>query len=173
MIEPVTPDQQRQIIRTARHYIDRAADHFGVDLPTIPMHFDIRGRAAGMYCVRRRERFIRFNPYLFAKYFEPSLHDTVPHEVAHYVTDVLHGLKNIRPHGDEWRSVMRVFGAEPKAVGDFDLDGVPVRRQRRFSYVCGCRGHALSACRHYRIQRGQARYFCRDCGDQLHRPLGL
>lgn len=173
MIEPVSLDQQRQIVTIAREYMGKAAAHFGVELEPIPMYFDISGRAAGMYCVRRRERFIRFNPYLFAKYFEPSLHDTVPHEVAHYVTDVLYGLNNIRPHGREWRSVMHIFGAEPKTVGDFDLDGVPVRRQRRFPYVCGCRRHALSASRHFRVQRGKARYFCRDCGDQLQRPLGI
>jgi SprT protein len=173
MIEPVTQEQQHHIVQITRQYMHRAADHYGVDLEPIPVRFDIRGRAAGMYCVKRRERFIRFNPFLFAKYYEPNLHDTVPHEVAHYVTDMLFGLRNIRPHGDEWRSVMHLFGAEPKAVGDFDLEGIPVRRQRRFPYVCGCRRHALSASRHYRILRGQATYHCRCCGEQLRRPLGI
>lgn len=173
MIEPIDRDQQQHILEAAHQYIDRASAHYGVSLASIPVHFDIRGRAAGMYCARRHERYIRFNPYLIAKYFEPSLNDTVPHEVAHYVTDVLYGLRNIRPHGREWRSVMQFFGAEPRVVGDFDLTGVPVRRQRRFPYVCGCRRHALSACRHYRVQRGRARYYCRECGDPLNRPLGI
>ena len=120
-----------------------------------------------MYRVRGRRRSIRYNPYLFAKYFADSLSATVPHEVAHYVTDVLYGMRNVQPHGLEWRAVMCSLGAEPRASGRYDLAGVPVRRQRRYTYHCGCTTHLLSACRHNRLHSGRARYLCRLCGTQI------
>ncbi len=55
----------------------------------VPVRFELQGRAAGMYRVHKGERVIRYNPYIFSKYFDDSLANTVPHEVAHYITDVL------------------------------------------------------------------------------------
>jgi len=137
------------------------------DFSPIPVTFDLTGRSAGMYRVQRGRRSIRYNPYLFAKYFEENVAVTVPHEVAHYVTDVLYGLHRVRPHGLEWQSVMRYLGVEPRATGDYDLSGIPVRRQRRFDYACGCATHRLSARRHNKVHRGEALYRCRRCGGPL------
>jgi SprT protein len=133
----------------------------------IPVFFDLRGRAAGMYRVARREAIIRYNPYIFARYFEHGLQATVPHEVAHYITDRLYGLAHVRPHGKEWRGVMQALGAEPRATARFDLHGIPLRRQRRFAYRCDCSTHQLSTCRHKRIATGAMRYHCRSCGGEL------
>jgi SprT protein len=140
---------------------------FQFSLETVAVTFDLAGSAAGMYRVCRGERVIRYNPYIFAKYFENNLAVTVPHEVAHYVTDRLYGLRNIRPHGVEWKTIMRSLGAEPRVTARYDLTGVPVRRQRRFSYRCECSTHQLSSCRHNRIQRGQSSYLCRRCGSAI------
>ena len=92
---------------------------------------------------------------------------TVPHEVAHYLVDCLHGLGRVRPHGVQWRGIMNAFGVEPRATGSFDLTGIPVRRQRRFTYRCECSTHHLATRRHNSVQRGEARYRCRDCGETL------
>ncbi|MGD8581085.1 MAG: SprT-like domain-containing protein, partial [Gammaproteobacteria bacterium] len=88
---------------------------------------------------------------------------TVPHEVAHYVVDVLYGVMNVRPHGAEWQKVMFSLGAEPSVTGNYDLSGIPVRRQRRHTYQCACTIHQISAVRHNKIRLGKARYFCRYC----------
>ncbi|VAW72147.1 hypothetical protein MNBD_GAMMA13-1699, partial [hydrothermal vent metagenome] len=96
-----------------------------------------------------------------------GLQTTVPHEVAHYIADRVWGLASIRPHGVEWRSVMHQLGAEPSASARFDLSGLPVRRQRRFTYRCDCDTHELTACRHNRVSKGRARYHCRQCGAVL------
>ncbi|MGD2055902.1 MAG: SprT-like domain-containing protein, partial [Gammaproteobacteria bacterium] len=125
--------------------------------------FDLQGRAAGMYRVREGRRWIRYNPWIFARHLEDSLGQTIPHEVAHYVTDILYGLANIRPHGVEWRAVMHALGAEPRATGRYDLEGIPVRGQRRFDYRCDCTTHRLSICRHNRVQRSERTYVCRYC----------
>ena len=165
--EVISDAQRRQVREQTLSCLRRAEALFELPHQPVPVQFDLRGRAAGMYRVTRRNAVIRYNPYIFARYFEHGLQVTVPHEVAHYVTDRVYGLSRVRPHGGEWQSVMHGLGVEPRATADFDLSGLPVRRQRRFTYRCGCRTHELSACRHNRVNAGRARYHCRQCGSAL------
>ncbi|MFQ5642788.1 MAG: SprT-like domain-containing protein [Thiogranum sp.] len=167
IIEPISERQQAQVREATLACLHRAGELFRIELQPLPVSFDLSGRAAGMYRSGRGGRAIRYNPYLFAKYFDANLGITVPHEVAHYVTDRLYGLRNIRPHGVEWQTVMQALGAEPRATARYDLEGIPVRRQRRFSYRCDCNTYQLSSARHNRIRRGQASYHCRACGTAL------
>jgi len=167
VVEPLSPEQRQRVLEATRAAIAQATILFGRKFAEIPVMFELRGQAAGMYRVRGGRRVIRYNPYIFARYFSDNLANTVPHEVAHYVTDVLYGLRRVRPHGPEWRAVMRAFGAEPSATCHYDLDGIPVRRQQRFSYRCACATHSISSVRHRRIQNGRARYSCRRCQTPL------
>lgn len=167
-IDPITPAQQRHVITATEACIHHAGDLLERPFKLIPVAFDLSGRAAGMYRVQGRQRWIRYNPYLFAKYFHENLTDTVPHEVAHYITDMLYGLRKVRAHGPEWRELAAMFGASTKATCTFDLVGVPTRVQRRFTYRCDCTTHALSTRRHNQICRRQARYYCQSCRGELH-----
>ncbi len=162
-MQPIGNRQRQQVCAATRACLARAAGICRIQLPAVEIRFDLSGRAAGMYRVHRGRRWIRYNPYIFARYFDEGLAETVPHEVAHYATDVLHGLGNIRPHGVEWQALMRALGATPRATARYDLTGIPVRRQRRFSYRCNCNTHRLSTRRHNRICRGHAAYVCRRC----------
>lgn len=166
-IEPIDAQQRTQVCQATARCLLRAGEHYRRDFAAIPVRFDLRGRAAGMYRVRNGQRCIRYNPYILARYFEAGLRQTVPHEVAHYVTDLLHGLRRVRPHGVEWQRVMQALGAEPRATGDYDLSGIPVRRQRRFPYRCNCRTHQLTTRRHNLVYRGEAAYLCRNCRTAL------
>ena len=172
IIQPLDEQGQEQVRRATEACLRQLEQRFRFTPEPIAVTFDLTGRAAGMYRVRRGERVIRYNPYVFAKYFDSNLAVTVPHEVAHYMTDCLYGLGNIRPHGEEWKAVMLSLGADPRVTACYDLSGVPVRRQRRFSYRCGCRTHQLSACRHNKIQRGQSSYLCRRCGSAIVSSVG-
>lgn len=166
-IEAIDAHQRQRVCAATRDCLQRAEGLFGLTHQPIPVLFDLRGRAVGMYRVARREAVIRYNPYFFARYFEHGIQTTVAHEVAHYITDRLYGLTQVRPHGREWRSVMHALGADAHATARFDLSGLPLRRQRRFAYRCDCRVHQLSACRHKRVVAGTARYHCRRCGGEL------
>jgi SprT protein len=104
---------------------------------------------------------------LFARYFDDNLQNTIPHEVAHYVVDVLHGMRDTRPHGKEWQKVMHVLGAVPQRTHQYDLQGIPQRRQRRFTYHCGCNVYQLTTRRHNLILNGERRYLCRSCNSEL------
>jgi SprT protein len=168
MIEPVTLSQQQHVTELTAQYIHQASERYQQSFKIIPVLFDLKGRAAGMYRIKGRERTIRYNPYLFAKYFEDNLAGTIPHEVAHYITEKLYGLGRVRPHGHEWREVMRAFGVESSgSCHDYDLENVPVRRQRRFPYQCACTVHQISTHRHNKILNGKAHYLCRQCGDAI------
>ena len=162
-IQPISEAQRRLVVRATHACLLHAEAIYRRAFGVIPVHFDLTGRAAGMYRVERGSRLIRYNPYIFAKYFDDSLAQTVPHEVAHYVTDLLHGLRNVRPHGPEWRGVAEALGAVPRATSRYDLTGIPQRRQCSFHYRCACTRHQLSARRHNKVRRGQGTYACRRC----------
>lgn len=158
--------RRAEVVAATLDWLRRARALYRHPLPDIPVHFDLFGRSAGMYRVRGRQREIRYNPLIFETWYDENIADTVPHEVAHYVVDMLHG-RRARPHGAEWRGVMADFGLVARRTGDFDLSGLPVRRERRFRYRCSCREHELSATRHHRVLRGQSRYHCRVCSGPL------
>ncbi len=166
-VHPIGAIQKQQVLDATSRCMKRASKLFDLSYIKIPVSFDLRGRAAGMYQVRKQIKRIRYNPWIFSRHYQENLTETVPHEVAHYVADRLFGLKNIRPHGKEWQVIMRSLGAEPRATADFDLTGVPVRRQRRHRYACSCREYQLTTSRHYKVCRHQARYHCRNCGTEL------
>jgi len=166
-IEPIDHDQRQCVIIRTTDFIRRAGTVFNRPFQVIPVVFNLTGRAAGMYRVSKKERQIRYNPYIFAKYFDDNLAVTVPHEVAHYITDIVYGLRNIRPHGAEWQALMRAFGADATRTCSYDLEGVPVRTHKRFTYRCSCTTHQLTTRRHNNVRHGKARYYCRYCGEEL------
>lgn len=166
-IEPIDARQQQLVRARTAEYIDLATRIYQSAFPAIPVLFDLKGRTAGMYRVQNSNRLIRYNPYIFARHFNDNLLTTVPHEVAHYVVDMLYDARKVKPHGNEWRHVMLSLGAKPRATGSYDLTGIPVRRQKRYAYRCTCMTHHISSVRHNRILRGEARYYCRNCQASL------
>lgn len=166
-IEPISPEQRAEVTQATYSYIEKASQLYHKDFASVPVVFDLSGKCAGMYQRKNQQRRIRFNPWLFAKYYQHSLEQTVPHEVAHYITDCLWGAGSVKPHGKEWKSVMTALGGEPKATGDYSLEGIPVKQYQRFPYHCGCKTHYLTAIRHGRILSGKASYHCRLCAQSL------
>ena len=167
ILQPVDSIQRRKILDATESCLRRAAEIFGFSYEPVAVSFDLTGRAVGQYRVDRKGRRIRYNPYLCAKYFVDTLNCTVPHEVAHYVVERLYRARRVRPHGEEWKRVMRVFGAPVRATVRYDLSGVPMRRQQRFPYRCSCNEHSLSSVRHNRVRSQRAVYLCRACGTSL------
>lgn len=163
----VNRQKQELVIARTNSNIQLAAEYFDRDFSPVSVLFDLTGRAAGMYRVRDNIRVIRYNPVIFARYFDDNLAQTVPHEVAHYISDILYGLRNIRPHGPEWKQIMEFFGADTRATCSYNLDGLPLRRYRQFRYLCRCRQHLLTSRRHNKIERNEMHYFCKYCGDRL------
>ncbi len=135
--------------------------------PDIEIRFDLKGRAAGQFSQRRKKYFIRYNVAIFKRYFKQNLDSTIAHEVGHFAVQVLYPRRRLKPHGIEWREVMAVLGADDSVCHQFDLAGLPQRKERRFSYHCACQEHQLSCRKHNKIQAGKVQYFCRLCGSSL------
>jgi SprT protein len=167
MIEPIEEHRQSQVLDQNEYYVGLAEQLFQRAFDRVPVLFDLSGRTAGMFKVLGKKRWIRYNPWIFAKYYDENLASTVPHEVAHYIVHELYGLRSVKPHGKEWLVVMNRFDADPGVTFKLDLSGVPQRRQRTHSYRCGCRTHQVSSTRHNRVLRGQGDYLCRYCHVQL------
>lgn len=166
-IQPLSENLQEQVIQETNRFIKSAANYYDCKIKEIPVLFDLIGKSAGMYRVRAGQRVIRYNPYVFTKYFDDNFSETIPHEVAHYVTDILYGLRSIKPHGAEWKSVMQVFGVAANRTANYDLSGLPVRKFQTFVYHCGCQNYELTSRRHNKILKGSGHYMCRDCGGKL------
>lgn len=166
-IQPITLLEQESVIDETSRYIQCASEYYERSFSEIPVLFDLTGRAAGMYRIKAGQRVIRYNPYVFSKYYDDNFNETIPHEVAHYVTDMLYGLQRIRPHGNEWKSVMQVFGVAANRTANYDLSGLPSRQYRKFIYFCGCQNFELTTRRHNKILRGSGHYLCRECGGKL------
>ena len=130
--------------------------------PAIDIAYDLRGKSAGQVRFNPEKKpVVRYNLSIALLQPQAFLSQTVPHEVAHVVTWVLHGHK-VRPHGREWQSVMAYFGLAGQRCHSFEIPLSQTRRQRRWQYACDCREHQLSTTRHRRVEQGQ-RYECRLC----------
>jgi SprT protein len=183
-VVPICESQRCEVIEQTEYFIQRGAELFDQHFALVPVAFDLRGRVAGMYkvtseskgwgLVKRQAQYrqIRYNPWIFSKYYEENLKVTVPHEVAHYLVDCLYGLKRsglhrVRPHGPEWKAVMDAFGVDSSVTAKFDLLGIPTRQHQQFDYRCNCKVHQLGIRRHNKVLRGRASYFCQYCGVTL------
>ena len=175
IIPPLSSEQQQLVIEQTHVYIEQAVDLFNIKNNDIEINFNLRGRSAGMYRVSRQKgwhfvqlkREIRYNSFIFSKYFDDNFSTTIPHEVAHYISDILYGLKNIKPHGNEWKTIMQAFGANAAVTADYDLSGIPLKKQSLYTYHCQCREHQLSAIRHNKIKKRHYRYYCNFCKQAL------
>jgi SprT protein len=171
IIQPLSAELQQQVNDQTKVYIELARDSLDIKLRPVEISFNLKGRCAGMYRVYRHAfrqgREIRYNAHIFSKYYEDNFATTIPHEVAHYVSDLIYGLKNIRPHGREWKEIMQLFGANAAVTADYDLSGIPLRKSTLYSYQCDCREHQLSSIRHNRMNRSRSHYYCSYCKSAL------
>ena len=167
-IDGLNSQQRETIVKKVEQEIVRAGGLLDLSIPAIPIKFDLSGSAAGMYCRRGSARWFRFNPVVFSLDFAAHVDDTVIHEVCHYAIDMAYW--RAKPHGPEWRQLMRVMGGEPSATyrTNPELESqIPVRRQRRHLYWCGCREHEISTTRHNRVVKRRATYCCSYCHQAL------
>lgn len=138
------------------------------DLPLV--RFDLTGRAAGQWRLRKNTETLRFNPEAFALEWDQHFPETVAHEVAHSLVYRTCGTRRVRPHGPEWKRLMQGMGfPNPRITHSTTLT---TRRMRQYHYACACGPQPLSARRHFLINKRGYRYQCRQCGQWLQRCRG-
>lgn len=119
------------------------------NMPTV--RYDVRGTTAGLAFPGRW--LVRFNAVLLTENVEDFLGRTVPHELAHLLTDRLYpramntGVtysggrfrrRKRSVHGWEWQSVMRTLGiSDPTRCHNYDVTNARVKKQRfQVMYRC-------------------------------------
>lgn len=131
-------------------------------LPRPGVWCDLRGKCAGQAHFGRGG--LRFNLVLFDENRETFLVEVVPHEMAHWLVHHLEDGFRARPHGHEWKTVMRkLFGLVPNVTHRFDTARASQAPHR---YRCRCREHAFTTRRHALASSGR-RYRCRHCAQPL------
>ena len=162
--------QLTAIEERVNHCLGLAEQKFQRKIPSPQLKFDLRGAAAGQFRGSKDQAELRFNSQLFSLYFDDNLEHTVPHEVAHYVVFQLFIRKRIRsrvrPHGNEWKAVMYLFGVPAEVRHQYDVSQIPVRRERRVLYQCGCQEHRIALRTHRKMVQGQQRA-CTKCNQKL------
>ncbi len=100
---------QQQIIDKCKTVFAKAKELYGLDMSQVGIHFDLKGRAAGMACRRGNQYFMRFNrDMLTREAFDHIINDTVPHEIAHCVCFMNRTLGS--NHDAGWARVCRALG---------------------------------------------------------------
>jgi len=141
-------------VTTANRYFDQT-----FSVPSI--NFKLKGKTAGKAYLHQWE--IRLNPVLFVENRKQFLQEVIPHELAHLLTFQLFG--QVKPHGKEWKMMMeQVFSLSAKTTHNFGMASV---QGKTFQYQCPCNCYPLTIHRHNKVQKGTARYSCRECKQEL------
>lgn len=172
----VTSEVRDVVERTVRHYVALANNFWDnrgvyVDMPHI--RYDLKGKVAGKATLGSYGMcFITLNPGLLINNLKDYIDNTIPHEVAHIVARRVYG--RVKPHGNEWKHVMAVFGVKAERCHEYDMNapGVVKRQMKRYDFGCGCEGHVhhISARKLTSIQKGN-RYRCIKCKQTIHHPV--
>jgi SprT protein len=126
------------------------------NLPTIS--FKLKGRRAG-YASFYRNKVALNNEMLHAN-GDAFISDTPGHEAAHLIAYHVYGT-SIRPHGIEWKKVMRVIGQEPNRCHSFEV-------VTRYRYFCKCSDRIfLTTQKHNRMQTRKTVFYCKNCKETI------
>jgi len=123
-----TPEQRHELlkecIRVTHEWVDRINKHFGLSLPHYKVEFPLKNGVAGRAYIGRD--IIVFNSYLLCENPDEFLARTPGHEVMHHAAYAKHGM-DIKPHGREWKAMMRAVGLPDTRCHSFDTTTVPAR----------------------------------------------
>jgi len=154
-------DQIRQIQERCKVAFAKAKELYGLDLSNVGIRFDLKGRAAGMACMRgvrgAPHFYMRFNrDMLTREAFEHQLNNTVPHEVAHIVCFM--NPKLGRNHDSGWESICIALGGTGLTRHQ---EKVVMGKGTTYEYTTD-RGHKVRiGDRHHKYVQGGGKLTCR------------
>jgi SprT protein len=132
-----------------------------INIPKLPVHFDLKGHCGGMFCHTK----YRFNLEIAKNNREHYLKQVIPHEIAHQLNRIKYGY-NVKPHGREWQNIMIVvFGLTPERCHSYETQAAR-KVSRPYVYKCNCREFHLTSIIHNRMLQGQTR-ICLKCKGKL------
>lgn len=154
-------NEQQQIIERVEQAYCIAEAFFNRSFTRPLIGFKLRGKSAGT--AHLQENRLRFNPVLLTENIDIFHQEVVPHEICHLIAYQLYG--RVKPHGREWQGLMaQVFKLNPSTTHSLNVSSV---KGKSFSYSCGCGPISLTIRRHNKVVRGETKYRCRRCKQEL------
>ena len=163
----------------------QAEKYYGRSIPRPrEIHFKSNGSVGGWSNYGRGD--MMFHLIFAAENDHEYFNVTIPHEVAHWVSDCVHGYDftpkgKARHHGPRWKSVMiGCFNLPPERCHNMSLANVKTRVVRQWEYKCECRTWKLNTYKHnkdikrramkdrYGNVHNKGRYSCPDCKTNLN-----
>ena len=135
-------NQKRCLDKVAELKIKTQELYPELDMPHVPVSFNLRGQTAGMVRYRMGEiKDLRLNLDILnnPNHTDDFIAQTVPHEWAHVIQRVKYGHRDnygrrIKPHGSEWKRIMRKLGVEVKRCHSYECK--KARTVRTVDYQC-------------------------------------
>lgn len=159
--------KEDEVVGETKKYLEMATKtfpHSKIEKCKLQIKFNIKGQTAGQVQYKKNNEFIiRYNPTLLVNgEYKDFLEETVPHEVAHVITHIVYG--KVKPHGSEWKRIMRSFGKNPQTYHNYNLK--KSRNVKKFRYKCKCKHHFVGLKVHKKIHLGYS-YSCKKCKNDL------
>ena len=129
----VTNELKNKVSAKIKECRDVIMNHYGQDIEPGKISYTARGTVGGTTNPSTYE--IRLNPVFLGHYKEEFVNDTVVHEYAHVVALKLY--PNSKPHGKEWKKLMRLLGVEPTRCHSYNNQLIYEKRATR-TYMCTC-----------------------------------
>lgn len=80
---------------------------------------------------------VEINPdFLKNGHLEEMINQTLPHELAHLISQKVYGRTLGGGHGRLWKSVMVRLGLPPNRCHDYSLEGVKTRKKAKYPVKC-------------------------------------
>lgn len=133
----MTSIQYSQAQDKFKNTVEFLQNHFNIDKKPA-LEFRNTGKAAGIFYPMDNKVVI--NPLFFRKNAEDMIANTIPHEVAHAFAHYHFRLalrRQIKSHGSEWASIMRLMKLKPTVCHNYDTDGIG-RSVARYVNKCQC-----------------------------------
>lgn len=107
---------------------------------------------------------VRLSSALWPRMNKDERDSTVIHEACHIVAKrkAARGGRYIRPHGPEWKALMRACGEEPEVYHKIDNSDLK-RTYKTKRTSCLCRVHFVTKKVYSRMLLGTRKYICKIC----------
>jgi SprT protein len=131
----IPPDLHNQVRAVVLDSIARVeAVYPDLNLPPLIITYQRSYTTAGW--ARGIHYHVNFDPILLSAYPSAFLYQIVPHEVAHVITEHIHG-HDTQAHGKEWKAIMILMGLKPDRCHGLDTN-ISKRQFTTYKFLCAC-----------------------------------